>query len=139
MCFFLCFSRSIYFQVNFVEVISDAMYSDSAFVVEALAEFIENTVSENDETPRILEEQMTQVRYLLQVDEASFQANFTAEQLKTIESKEMYAIVDDLVSAIGLQRFRFTERQNSGKSTCSRHANFIKCVIYYASMLVSTN
>jgi hypothetical protein len=33
-----------------------------------------------------------------------------------IESKEMSSIVDELVSAIGLQRFRFTERQNNG--TC---------------------
>ena len=102
-------------QVNFIELINDAMYSDSKHVVEALAEFIEASVSDDDDVPTVLEERMTQVRYLLQVDEVSFQSNFSADQLNLIESKEMSAIVDELVSAIGLQRFRFTERQNTGK------------------------
>ena len=110
------FCHSLYVQVNFVNVINDAMYADSKDVVEALAEFIEASVSHQDEdVPAVLEERMTQVRYLLQVDEASFQSNFSAEQLNMIETKEMSAIVDELVSAIGLQRFRFTERQNNGK------------------------
>lgn len=103
-------------QVNFIEIINDAMYSDSKHVVEALAEFVEAAVSDNEETPTVLEERMTQVRYLLQVDEVAFQSNFSADQLNLIESKEMSSIVDELVSAIGLQRFRFTERQNNG--TC---------------------
>jgi len=90
------------------------MYSDSKHVIEALAEFIEAAVSKDDNAPTVLEERMTQVRYLLQVDEASFQSNFSADQLNLIESKEMSAIVDELVSSIGLQRFRFTERQNTG-------------------------
>lgn len=102
-------------KVNFIEVINDAMYSDSKQVVDALAEFVEACVSEDEEAPIVLEERMTQVRYLLQVDEVSFQSNFSADQLNMIESKEMSAIVDELVSAIGLQRFRFTERQNNGK------------------------
>ena len=101
--------------MNFIELINDAMYSDSKYVVEALAEFIEASVSENKEVPTVLEERMTQVRYLLQVDEASFQSNFSADQLNLIEMKEMSAIVDDLVSSIGLQRVRCTERQNTGK------------------------
>ena len=91
------------------------MYSDSKDVVDALAELVEACVSEDEDAPVVLEERMTQVRYLLQVDEVSFQSNFSAEQLNLIESKEMSAIVDDLVSAIGLQRFRFTERQNNGR------------------------
>lgn len=91
------------------------MYSDSKDVVDALAELVEACVSENEDVPTVLEERMTQVRYLLQVDEVSFQSNFSAEQLNLIESKEMSSIVDDLVSSIGLQRFRFTERQNNGR------------------------
>lgn len=95
------------------------MYSDSKDVVEALAEFIEASVTDNEDIPTVLEERMTQVRYLLQVDEVSFQSNFSADQLNLIESKEMGAIVHELVSAIGLQRFRFTERQNNGTSAYS--------------------
>ena len=58
---------------------------------------------------------MTQVRYIMQVDEASFKSNISSIQLVTIESKEMESILEELSSAIGLQRFRFVERQNSGK------------------------
>jgi hypothetical protein len=53
----------------------------------------------------------------MQVDESSFQTSFSPEQLMTIETKEMGSIVDELVSAVALQRFRFTERQNNGKNT----------------------
>jgi hypothetical protein len=91
------------------------MYSDSDDVVDALAELVEYTVPLVD-SKVMSEGRMNQVRYLLQVDEANFKARFSPEQLKTIESKEMGLIVDELVSAVGLQRFRFTERQNKGTS-----------------------
>lgn len=105
------------------------MYSDSKDVVDALAEFIEASVSEDEDAPVVLEERMTQVRYLLQVDEVSFQSNFSADQLNMIESKEMSAIVDELVSAIGLQRFRFTERQNNGTYNSEVNGNHVRNVI----------
>jgi hypothetical protein len=89
------------------------MYSDSDDVVDALAELVEYTVPLLD-SKVMSEGRMSQVRNLLQVDEATFQSRFSPEQLKTIESKEMGLIVEELVSAIGLQRFRFTERQNKG-------------------------
>lgn len=116
-------------QINFVDVISDAMYSDSILVVDALAELIEAATTESQES--VLEERMTQVRYLLQVDEASFQSNFSADQLNTIEVKEMSAIVDELVSAIGLQRFRFIERQNNGTyiGVCMYSLHFISMML----------
>jgi hypothetical protein len=102
-------------QVNVVEVLSDAMYSDSYQVIDALAELIEATVQISDD--KVMSHgRMSQVRHIIQVDEASFQAQFTPQQLKTIESHEMSSIVDELMSAIGLQRFRFTERQSNGTS-----------------------
>ena len=102
-------------QVNVVEVLSDAMYSDSYQVIDALAELIEATVQISDD--KVMSPgRMSQVRHIIQVDEASFQAQFTPQQLKTIESHEMASIVDELMSAIGLQRFRFTERQSNGTS-----------------------
>lgn len=94
-------------------MLSDSMYSDCDQAVDALAELIESTVH-LDEEKVMSEGRMNQVRLLLQVDEATFRARFSPEQLKTIEAKEMSTIVDELVSAIGLQRFRFVERQNKG-------------------------
>ena len=101
--------------MNIVEILGDSMYSDSDQAIDALAELIESTVQLNDERVMSMG-RMNQVRHLLQVDEASFRARFSPEQLKTIESREMGLIVDELVSAIGLQRFRFVDRQNKG--TC---------------------
>jgi hypothetical protein len=102
-------------QVNIVGLISDAMYSDSHEVVDVLAELVETTILLTDE--KIMSEgRMNQVRYIIQVDESSFQAQFSASQLKSIETKEMETIVDELVSAVALQRFRFTERQKNGKA-----------------------
>jgi hypothetical protein len=43
-------------------------------------------------------------------DEASFQANISASQLYSIESKELLGILQELASAIALQRFRFVDR-----------------------------
>lgn len=126
-------------EVNFIEVVNDAMYSDSKEVVDALAELIEACVSEDEDSPMVLEERMSQVRYLLQVDEASFQSNFSAEQLNLIESKEMSAIVDDLVSAIGLQRFRFTERQNNGDHDVCRSLVRIASALCSAAMKFSAD
>jgi hypothetical protein len=100
-------------QVNVVEVLSDSMYSDSHEVIDALAELIDATVQISDERA-MSRGRMNQVRRIIQVDEATFQAQFTPHQLKTIESHEMASIVDELISAIGLQRFRFAERQSKG-------------------------
>lgn len=90
------------------------MYSDSPAVVDALAEFIES-VMERHQILEVSIPRMTQVRYIMQVDEASFRSSITPEQLLTIESKEMALILEELVSAVGLQRFRFADRQASGK------------------------
>lgn len=89
------------------------MYSDSRLVVDALAGLIEAVV-ERHQAPTVSDERMTQVRYIMQVDEVSFKTNITKEHLVTIESKEMASILEELVSAIGLQRFRFLDRQKSG-------------------------
>lgn len=112
-------------KINVVDILSDSMYSDSDDVVDALAELVEYTVTLHD-SKVMSEGRMSQVRNLLQVDEATFRARFSPEQLKTIESKEMGLIVSELVSAIGLQRFRFTERQNNGTAV---FRFFLCCIV----------
>jgi hypothetical protein len=89
------------------------MYSDSTIVVETLADFVESIVMVSDEKISSAG-RLSQVRHIIQPDVASFQTQVTGQQLKIIESREMLLIVDDLASAIGLQRFRFMERQAKG-------------------------
>ena len=93
-----------------VDVLSDAMYSDSQLVMEAVAELMEKVLETRDMT----RDRMTQTRYIMEVDETTFQT-ISVQDLQRIDSKEMDAIVQELVSAIGLQRFRFAERQTNGK------------------------
>lgn len=102
-------------QINIVDTLNDAMYSDSRLVVDALAEFMES-VMERHQVVAVSDRRMNQVRYIMQVeiDEEFFRSNITAEQLVTIESKEMAVILEELVSSVGLQRFRFVDRQAKG-------------------------
>ena len=90
------------------------MYSDSPNVLDALAEVIEMVAWEatNGLTS---DDQMEQVRCILGVDKESIGAHFDRNQPSASNAHEMAPIVQDLVSAVGLQRFRFTERQNAGK------------------------
>jgi hypothetical protein len=89
------------------------MYSDSPDVVDALAQLVEKLIADAVENP-VPPDRMNQVRHIIQVDESHFQARFSLDQLKIIEMKEMEAIVGEIVSAVGLQRFRFLMRQSAG-------------------------
>jgi hypothetical protein len=115
--------------VNIVEVLSDAMYSDSQLVMEAVAELMERVVLTRDMTT----DRMTQTRYIMEVDETKFQSISVAD-LERIESKEMEAIVQELVSAIGLQRFRFAERQANGDLAGCRCLTRIAVAVCKAAM-----
>ena len=103
-------------QMKFVSIISDALYSDSDLVVEGMAELIDNCVQGNHES-RVSDERMTQARYIMEVEEEIFRT-ITAEDLYRIEAKEMQDVLGELVSAVGLQRFRFSERQAKGTKLC---------------------
>jgi len=107
-------------KLDVLEVLSNAMYSDSRDVIDALAEFVEASC-QGAGRQAISEGRMNQVRHIIQVDETAFQANFTADQLETIETKEMGAVVEELAFAIGLQRVRFTTRQEEGDHDVCRN------------------
>lgn len=119
-------SHTLHSKIDVVTVINDAMYSDSPDVVDALAQLVETLVAEAVQTP-VPFDRMNQVRHIIQVDESSFQSRFSLDQLKVIEIKEMEAIVGDLVSAVGLQRFRFIMRQNAG--TWNYHSQAIATIV----------
>ena len=92
---------------------SDTLYSDSHDVVDAAADLLESIIPTSDDK-FLSRVRMNQVRYIVGVDAQTFSTKFSPEQLKVIESNEMASIVDELASAIGLQRFRFLERQKVG-------------------------
>lgn len=98
--------------VDVVGIICDTMYSDSSYVIDALAEFIETTVVVDEKV--MSTGRMNQVRHILGVDEFEFKSQFSGQQLKAIESREMAIIADEVVSGVGLQRFRFVEREIIG-------------------------
>lgn len=96
-----------------MSILSDTLYSDSQTVVDAAADLLESTIPTSDD--KILSKiRMIQVRYIVGVDAETFATKFSPQQLKIIEANEIASIVDELASAIGLQRFRFVERQKSG-------------------------
>ena len=97
------------------------MYSDSGLVIDSLADLLETIVEQHAQGKGISQERMTQVRYIMQVDEVAFRTNVGPEKLVLIEDKEMSSILTEMVSAIGLQRFRFVDRQKEGKSSTRLH------------------
>lgn len=98
---------------DIVGVLSDAMYSDFPEVVDALADLVDAVVLISDDK-MMSAGRMKQVQHIIQVDESSFRAQFSPQQLKAIEASEMGEIVNDLITAIGLQRLRFVSRQQQG-------------------------
>jgi hypothetical protein len=119
-------------QIDFISLINDIMYSDSPLIVDALADFLE-LVLVLDTEKVVSEGRMSQVRRIIQVDEVSFRENFTPEQLLTIEYKEMGTILEDLMSSIGMQRFRFVERQKDG--TCMIKAYAMLMTLLHNSLV----
>ena len=101
-------------KVDFISLISDALYSDSELVVEAMAELLDTSLTSNG-SGGISARRMTQARYIMEVDEEAFRS-ISRDDIFRIECKEMNEALGELVSAVGLQRFRFAERQNRGKT-----------------------
>jgi hypothetical protein len=124
-------------QINVVELLCDAMYSNHAPILDALADLMEFMVDQQYSSPPIpsrprhnnedmIDEndilstssialvsprRFQQTRIIMGVeDEVSFQANISTRQLYSIESKELLGILQELASAIALQRFRFVDR-----------------------------
>jgi len=124
--------------LDIVDILNDVMYSDSPEVVDALADFVER-VMESPFEQEISQERMNQVRHIINVNETAFKASFSPDQLKVIEQKEMAAILEQLVSAVGLQRIRFQERQNQGDVEVCRNLARIGKVVAAAWLEIYKN
>lgn len=99
-------------RLDIVNILNDAMCTDSPQVIGALADLIDHAV--HTPTEEVSDDRMNQVRHVIQVNELAFKANFSPDHLRIIEAKEMALILEQLCISIGLQRARFVESQREG-------------------------
>lgn len=91
------------------------MYSDSGMVMDALSELLETLVRQHVQDVSALKG----LSIMKGVAGASFGSPDTLLQLEkdlSAEARTRDEILSELVSAIGLQRFRFTSHLSNGKS-----------------------
>jgi hypothetical protein len=92
------------------------MYSDSELVMDALSEFLETTLQNNTKDQSIFQDLSTTFAESVMKDMVSISIPDLAHAETEMESemKERELILAELISAIGLQRFRFGARLLSG-------------------------
>mmetsp|Transcript_12353 Transcript_12353/g.18525 ORF Transcript_12353/g.18525 Transcript_12353/m.18525 type:complete len:395 (+) Transcript_12353:140-1324(+) len=90
---------------NIIEVISDALYSNAEVVVDAVADLIETVLGKKMQSVIALEKSF---------QAAPLQLSTNPEQAMNDEILARDEILTELISAIGLQRFRFVGRQTIG-------------------------
>jgi hypothetical protein len=93
------------------------MYSDSDLVMDALSDFLETTLQKNAKDQSIFHDLATTSTISVMKDTASIAIPDLAHAETHMESemKERELILTELVSAIGLQRFRFGARLSNGE------------------------
>lgn len=93
-------------QVDIIEVISDALYSDSEIVIDAAAELLDTLLKKNAEDMATMES-LSLVSTFMQNASASATNLLQTEEAMKLKEAERDAILVELVSAVSLQRFRF--------------------------------
>ena len=86
-------------KVNIAEVISDTLYSHSEPIIDAAAELLDTLL-------------LAGKRKHLKFDNDTMSVENNNENI----DQETHAFLEELITAVGLQRFRFSERQAQGKS-----------------------
>lgn len=104
--------------MNIIDIISDTMYSDSEMIMDSLAEFLETLLRRQTEDTKVFEA----VNIAGSLITAHGILNSTASPLQNLEQSlntellERQTILCEIVSAIGMQRFRFNDRLANGKN-----------------------
>ena len=93
--------------MDIIEVISDALYSDAEIVIDAVAELLETLLRKNLEESAAFESVYLVGSFLQGGGSESSVIGATAGSMKLAEEEREKAL-SELVSAIGLQRFRFS-------------------------------
>lgn len=108
--------------MNIIDVISDAMYSDSEMIMDCLSELLDTLLRRFVEDVNVLEG-MQIVSSLFNNGGSNTNFDNASSSLQSLEHTltgemiEKMTILGELVSAIGLQRFRFDDRIANGKFT----------------------
>lgn len=108
---FLCYSM----QINIIEAIADALYSNSESTIDAVSDLIETLLRRDSKGANVtlgISIVGSVMGNLLPAGVAN--DLLVAQQVTGEIEKSRIVILSELVSAIGLQRFRFAERQTTG-------------------------
>jgi hypothetical protein len=107
--------RLVPIQVNILEVIADALYSNSEAAIDAVSDLIETLLRQDAKGAKVtlgLSIAGSVMGNLL--PEGAANDMLLAKQVTEEVEKSRISILSELVSAVGLQRFRFAERQTNG-------------------------
>ncbi len=93
------------------------MYSDSELVMDALSELLDTLLRQHAEDKTVLEGLSIAENFLKAKSTTAFQNLATMQEFEKGVQDEMRdrdLILSELVSAVGLQRFRFSSRLSNG-------------------------
>ena len=107
-------------QINILEAIADALYSNAEVMIDAVSDLIETLLDRDAEGSNVT----LGVSITSSVMSTWFQGGVPdqlrlAQQMTEENEKSRLTILSELVSAVGMQRFRFVERQSNGKDYCA--------------------
>lgn len=104
-------------QINILEAIADALYSNSEPVIDAVADLIENLL-ERDADGANIARGISVAGSVMNNCLPPGMANqlMIAQRIAGESETSRIAILSELASAVGLQRFRFAERQSNGEA-----------------------
>ena len=113
-------------QINILETIADALYSDAENVVDAVSDLVD-TLLQLDSRDANLALGITIAQSVMNGEStASFSMLgggwdplMLARKLTEVNEKARIDVLSELVTAVGLQRFRFAESQNNGETKLS--------------------
>lgn len=96
-----------------MEAIADALYSNSEQVIDAVSDLIDTILKIDSMSDNV----SSGISITQSVMSAALSSNslLLAKQVAEDNTKARISILSELVSAVGLQRLRFTERQHKGK------------------------
>ena len=100
-------------KINIVEALSDSLYSDAEIVIDAAAELFDTLLRRGAQDETALQGMALANSLLLTQNLQS------TEAIMREEEKEREAILEELVSAVGLQRFRFAASTQGGGACAS--------------------
>ena len=101
-------------QINILEAIADSLYSNSEQVIDAVSDLIE-TILKIDSMSNQVSSGLSIAQAVLSSTALGSNSLLLAQQVAADNNKARISILAELVSAVGLQRLRFMERQQKSK------------------------